>query len=77
MAETSSSSSRSRVTITLGRTGQVVKRAGAPLLDTDPPPSQPPAVTGTKRSVRDRLGAANDNNKRSASFYFYHLYTTL
>lgn len=62
MAETSSSS-RSRVTITLGRTGQVVKRGGAPLLDTNPPPSQPPAAAGTKRSVRDRLGGI-DNNKR-------------
>ncbi|KAM0062330.1 putative sterile alpha motif domain-containing protein [Helianthus debilis subsp. tardiflorus] len=54
MAETS----RSRVTITLGRSGQVVKR----IVDSEP---LPPAV-GTKRSVRDRLGDTVDlHNKRS------------
>uniref|UniRef100_A0A5B7AJ58 Putative Sterile alpha motif domain-containing protein isoform 2 n=1 Tax=Davidia involucrata TaxID=16924 RepID=A0A5B7AJ58_DAVIN len=64
MAETS----RSRVTITLGRSGQVVKRAG-PVLDSAFSDSHP--AVGSKRSVRDRLG--NDvsgtqltqlNNKR-------------
>lgn len=57
-----SDSSMSRVTITLGRSGQVVKRAGA-VIDsayTDPVPS-----VGTKRSVHDRLGTNADfNNKR-------------
>ncbi|GJU19112.1 sterile alpha motif domain-containing protein [Tanacetum coccineum] len=64
MAETSSSSSRSRVTITLGRSGQVVKRPGTALMDTDPPPQPSP---GTKRSIRDRLSFDTDNynnNKR-------------
>lgn len=54
MAETSSS----RVTITLGRSGQVVKKAG-PLLD-HPYPNSGPAV-GNKRSVRDRLGTVADS----------------
>ncbi|CAK9182504.1 unnamed protein product [Ilex paraguariensis] len=49
MAETS----RSQVTITLGRSGQVVKRAG-PALDNSFSDSQP--AVGSKRSVRDRLG---------------------
>ncbi|MCD7457773.1 hypothetical protein HAX54_036125 [Datura stramonium] len=62
MAETSSS----RITITLGRSGQVVKKAG-PVLD-HPFPDSGPAV-GSKRSVRDRLGTVADsttefNNKR-------------
>ncbi|XP_055810218.1 uncharacterized protein LOC129880279 [Solanum dulcamara] len=62
MAEASSS----RVTITLGRSGQVVKKAG-PGLD-HPFPDSGPAV-GSKRSVRDRLGSIADsttefNNKR-------------
>ncbi|KAE8724524.1 Sterile alpha motif domain-containing protein, putative isoform 2 [Hibiscus syriacus] len=62
--------SRSRVTITLGRTGQVVKRAG-PESSGDFSDSHP--VSGSKRSVRDRLGSNVDgsllhgsqlNNKR-------------
>ncbi|XP_060214397.1 uncharacterized protein LOC132641422 isoform X1 [Lycium barbarum] len=58
MAENSSS----RITITLGRTGQVVKKAG-PGLD------HPFPAVGSKRSVRDRLGTIADsttefNNKR-------------
>nr|GEV02210.1 hypothetical protein [Tanacetum cinerariifolium] len=59
-----SSSSRSRVTITLGRSGQVVKRPGTVLMDTDPPPQPSP---GTKRSIRDRLSfdTDNNNNKRN------------
>lgn len=61
MAETS----RSQFTITLGRSGQVVKRAGA-VLDRGFSDSQP--VVGGKRSIRDRLGANVDgfhaNNKR-------------
>ncbi|KAM3358805.1 protein IQ-DOMAIN 14 [Capsicum galapagoense] len=62
MAESSSS----RITITLGRSGQVVKKAG-PVLD-HPLPDSGPAV-GSKRSVRDRLGTISDsttefNNKR-------------
>ncbi|KAA3462606.1 SEC23-interacting [Gossypium australe] len=43
--------SRGRVTITLGRTGQVVKRAG-PASGVDLSDSHP--VSGSKRSVRDR-----------------------
>uniref|UniRef100_A0A5B7BPU8 Putative Sterile alpha motif domain-containing protein isoform 1 n=1 Tax=Davidia involucrata TaxID=16924 RepID=A0A5B7BPU8_DAVIN len=61
MAETSGS----RVTITLGRGGQVVKRAG-PGLDSGFSDSHP--ALGSKRSVRDRLGSdvhgAQLNNKR-------------
>lgn len=61
MAETS----RSRVTITLGRSGQVVKRAG-PALDSDFSDSRP--GHRNKRSVRDRLGSDVDrthfSNKR-------------
>ncbi|XP_015076633.1 uncharacterized protein LOC107020691 [Solanum pennellii] len=62
MAEPSSS----RITITLGRSGQVVKKAGS-VLD-HPFPDSGPAV-GSKRSVRDRLGSIADsttefNNKR-------------
>ncbi|KAK1376527.1 Sterile alpha motif domain-containing protein [Heracleum sosnowskyi] len=69
-----SDSSMSRVTITLGRSGQVVKRAGA-VVDsayTDPIPS-----VGAKRSVHDRLGThvelnskrhrGNDNGLKSAN----------
>ncbi|CDP00219.1 unnamed protein product [Coffea canephora] len=64
MAETS----RSRVTITLGRAGQVVKRAGPGVDDSSSfADSQHPV--GAKRSVRDRLGSnvdssSNFNNKR-------------
>nr|XP_016470934.1 PREDICTED: uncharacterized protein LOC107793165 [Nicotiana tabacum] len=62
MAEASSS----RITITLGRSGQVVKKAGSIL--GHPFPDSGPAV-GSKRSVRDRLGTTADsttefNNKR-------------
>ncbi|KAI3467466.1 hypothetical protein Pfo_024129 [Paulownia fortunei] len=61
-----SETSRSRVTITLGRTGQVVKRAGS-ALDSSFTDSHP--VVGSKRSVRERLGnnvdsSAQVNNKR-------------
>ncbi|CAI9300242.1 unnamed protein product [Lactuca saligna] len=60
MAETS----RSQVTITLGRSGQVVKRAGAVL---DREFSDPVPAVGSKRPVRDRLGSSADvqlDNKR-------------
>lgn len=61
MAETS----RPQVTITLGRTGQVVKRPGAVF---DKEPSDPAPAVGSKRSVRDRLGTSVDavqlHNKR-------------
>ncbi|CAL5419019.1 unnamed protein product [Camellia sinensis] len=61
MAETS----RSRVTITLGRSGQVVKRAG-PVVDSGFSEYHP--GPGSKRSVRDRLGSDGDGiqlgNKR-------------
>ncbi|KAK1437803.1 hypothetical protein QVD17_03601 [Tagetes erecta] len=61
MAETS----RSRVTITLGRRGQVVKRSGDVVDDDFLDPA--PAV-GTKRPVKDRLGSNVDamhiDNKR-------------
>ncbi|XP_050946361.1 uncharacterized protein LOC103503334 isoform X1 [Cucumis melo] len=65
-----SAASRGRVTITLGRSGQVVKKAG-PGTDVSVSDSWP--VSGTKRSVRDRLGSSSDcdlfygsqlNNKR-------------
>ncbi|CAN4124294.1 unnamed protein product [Withania somnifera] len=54
MAEASSS----RITITLGRSGQVVKKTGS-ILD-HPFPDSGPAV-GSKRSVRDRLGTIADS----------------
>ncbi|KAJ9554369.1 hypothetical protein OSB04_018414, partial [Centaurea solstitialis] len=61
MADTS----RSQVTITLGRSGQVVKRSGA-VLDSELIGSAP--AVGSKRSVRDRLGGSVDgvqlDNKR-------------
>ncbi|KVI05614.1 Sterile alpha motif domain-containing protein [Cynara cardunculus var. scolymus] len=64
MADTS----RSQVTITLGRSGQVVKRAGAVL---DSELSGPVPAVGSKRSVRDRLGSSVDavqlDNKRCES----------
>ncbi|PIN21282.1 hypothetical protein CDL12_06017 [Handroanthus impetiginosus] len=61
-----SETSRSRVTITLGRTGQVVKRDGS-ALDSSFGDLHP--VVGSKRSVRERLGSNVDssvqlNNKR-------------
>ncbi|EYU29690.1 hypothetical protein ABFS82_12G112200 [Erythranthe guttata] len=64
-----SETSRSRVTITLGRTGQVVKRGGS-TLETSFTDSH--AVAGSKRSIRERLGnnvdsSAQFNNKRHRS----------
>lgn len=56
-----SNSSRPRVTITLGRSGQVVKRDVSAL---DASFSSLPS-TGTKRSVRDRIG----NNADSSSWH--------
>ncbi|GAB2214186.1 hypothetical protein Droror1_Dr00018526 [Drosera rotundifolia] len=59
-----SKSSRSQVTITLGRSGRVVKRGGSAAddqFDDDFP------ATGSKRSIRDRLGRNGDrfiHNKR-------------
>ncbi|KAL3654129.1 hypothetical protein CASFOL_003810 [Castilleja foliolosa] len=57
-----SETSRSRVTITLGRAGQVVKRGGSTLDGSH-------SVAGNKRSVRERLGnnvdsSFENNNKR-------------
>ncbi|KAK4836123.1 hypothetical protein QYF36_018840 [Acer negundo] len=52
--------SRGRVTITLGRSGQVVKRAGH-VSDVDF--SDTPSGVGSKRSVRDRLGSSLDNSQ--------------
>ncbi|KAK3013322.1 hypothetical protein RJ639_009293 [Escallonia herrerae] len=54
MAETS----RSRVTITLGRSGQVVKRVS------DSAYSDASPAVGSKRSVRDRLGSKGDANSK-------------
>ncbi|XP_019158111.1 PREDICTED: uncharacterized protein LOC109154824 isoform X1 [Ipomoea nil] len=54
----------SRVTITLGRSGQVVKKA-ASSIDFSFNDSQPAA--GNKRSVRDRLGAAVDSTSQLSS----------
>ncbi|KAH6756408.1 Sterile alpha motif domain-containing protein [Perilla frutescens var. hirtella] len=61
-----SEASRSRVTITLGRSGQVVKRAGSSLGSSFS--NEHPSV-GSKRPVRERLGSNVDssaevNNKR-------------
>lgn len=61
MAETS----RSRVTITLGRSGQVVKRAGHTVDGSFFPNSHP--TVGSKRSVRDRLGSSSDSAVQSNS----------
>lgn len=47
--------SRGRVTITLGGSGQVVKRSGDGFSDSH-------VAVGTKRSVRDRLGSNVDNS---------------
>ncbi|KAK9052112.1 hypothetical protein SSX86_028740 [Deinandra increscens subsp. villosa] len=66
--------SRSQVTITLGRSGQVVKRSGAVVDDEflDPVPA-----AGIKRSVRDRLGGNGDtlhlDNKRFGFTPFLYL----
>ncbi|XP_038890159.1 uncharacterized protein LOC120079818 [Benincasa hispida] len=54
-----SAASRGRVTITLGRSGQVVKKSG-PGTDVSVSDSWP--VSGTKRSVRDRLGSSPDSD---------------
>ncbi|KAE8661527.1 zinc finger protein 5-like [Hibiscus syriacus] len=51
--------SRGRVTITLGRTGQVVKRAGH---TSSGDFSDSHHVSGSKRSVRDRLGSNVDGS---------------
>lgn len=61
MAETRNT----RVTITMGRSGQVVKRAG-PVSDGGFTGSMP--VSGSKRTVRDRLG----NDEYSTSLYGGH-----
>ncbi|XP_068326877.1 uncharacterized protein [Pyrus communis] len=59
-----SGNSRGRVTITLGRGGQVVKRSvsGSSLTDSIP-------VAGTKRSVRDRLGSNVDGSLSHGSLH--------
>ncbi|XP_048441286.1 uncharacterized protein LOC125477835 isoform X2 [Pyrus x bretschneideri] len=59
-----SGKSRGRVTITLGRGGQVVKRSvsGSSLTDSIP-------VAGTKRSVRDRLGSNVDGSLSHGSLH--------
>ncbi|CAN6676045.1 unnamed protein product [Malus baccata var. baccata] len=59
-----SGNSRGRVTITLGRGGQVVKRSvsGSSLADSIP-------VAGTKRSVRDRLGSNVDGSLSHGSLH--------
>ncbi|KAK4429886.1 hypothetical protein Salat_1289300 [Sesamum alatum] len=54
-----SETSRSRVTITLGGTGQVVKKAGS-ALDSSFTDSHP--LVGSKRSVRERLGNNVDSS---------------
>lgn len=54
-----SDSSRGRVTITLGRSGQVVKRD---LSAGDGAYSSSMSSAGTKRSVRDRIGSNGDNS---------------
>lgn len=56
-----SNSSRGRVTITLGRSGQVVKRD---VTAVDVPYSSSMSSAGTKRSVRDRIGNSGDSSMR-------------
>ncbi|KAL0336212.1 UNVERIFIED_CONTAM: hypothetical protein Sradi_4833100 [Sesamum radiatum] len=56
-----SETSRSRVTITLGGTGQVVKKAGS-ALDSSFTDSRP--LVGSKRSVRERLGNNVDSSNQ-------------
>ncbi|XP_030521423.1 uncharacterized protein LOC115734677 isoform X1 [Rhodamnia argentea] len=51
--------SRPQVTITLGRSGQVVKRAGNSLNDSRAAPPLP--KSGSKRSLKERLGGKADN----------------
>lgn len=53
-----SEASRARVTITLGRGGQVVKRPVSDVGFSDSLPG-----TGSKRSVRDRLGSSLDSSQ--------------
>ncbi|RLM73744.1 ankyrin repeat and SAM domain-containing protein 6-like [Panicum miliaceum] len=61
MAASSSSSSRHQVTITLGRSGQVVKRrAITDVINDDEAP-----LSGKKRSLRERLGS----NVTDSDFY--------
>ncbi|KAL7133191.1 hypothetical protein ABFS83_12G123600 [Erythranthe nasuta] len=54
-----SETSRSRVTITLGRTGQVVKRGGS---TSETSFTDSHAVAGSKRSIRERLGNNVDSS---------------
>lgn len=56
-----SDNSRSRVTVTLGRSGRVVKRAGGVLQDGF---SNGVSVAGSKRSLRDRLGGDLDDRSQ-------------
>ncbi|XP_034706836.1 uncharacterized protein LOC117930337 isoform X2 [Vitis riparia] len=55
--------SKPQVTITLGRTGQVVKRGGAISDDVD----DDRKMSGSKRSIRDRLGSNVDSSSLSMS----------
>ncbi|KAF8005992.1 hypothetical protein BT93_K0313 [Corymbia citriodora subsp. variegata] len=50
--------SRPQVTITLGRSGQVVKRAGNALNN---PRAVPLPKSGSKRSIKERLGGKDEN----------------
>lgn len=59
-------SSRGRVTITLGRSGQVVKKAASGL-DISLDESLP--AIGAKRSVRDRLGSSGDGHLLNGSVF--------
>lgn len=59
-------SSRGRVTITLGRSGQVVKKAASGL-DISFDESLP--AVGAKRSVRDRLGSSGDGHLLNGSVF--------
>ncbi|KAJ0037946.1 hypothetical protein Pint_23078 [Pistacia integerrima] len=52
--------SKARVTITLGRSGQVVKRSG---LVSDVGFSDSLPAAGSKRSIRDRLGSNSDSSQ--------------
>lgn len=56
-----SDNSRSRVTVTLGRSGRVVKRGRGVLEDGY---SENVSMVGSKRSVRDRLGGDLDDRNR-------------
>ncbi|XP_010552628.1 PREDICTED: uncharacterized protein LOC104822953 [Tarenaya hassleriana] len=61
----SEASRPSRITITLGRSGQVIKRAGAELDDDGKSYEHPRA--GTKRPVRERLGSRLDSSSLHGS----------